>query len=186
MKYLIVGLGNPGAEYQHTRHNVGFDILDTLLEESESVFADRRYGWTATIKKAGRQIVLLKPSTFMNLSGNAVRFWMQAEKIKLENVLVVTDDLNLPTGKIRIRAKGSDGGHNGLRHISETLGTDQYARLRFGVGADFESGRQVEYVLSKWQPSDEILVKERIAEAVKAILCFTTLGINEAMTRFNG
>jgi len=151
MKYLIAGLGNIGEEYANTRHNIGFMILDALAGASNLVFdPNRRYGSIAEFKFKGRNFILLKPSTYMNLSGNAIRYWLQKENIELANLLVIVDDLALPFGSIRIRAKGSDAGHNGLKHISEILGTDQYARVRFGIGNQFEKGRQVDYVLSEW------------------------------------
>jgi len=150
MKYLIVGLGNPGAEYQFTRHNIGFEILDALSGASNITFTPDRYGDVASLKHKGRTLILLKPSTFMNLSGKAVRYWLTKEKIPLENMLVITDDLALPFGTIRMRAKGSDGGHNGLKSIQELIETTKYARLRFGIGDTFNKGSQVNYVLGKW------------------------------------
>ena len=150
MKYLIVGLGNIGAEYAETRHNIGFNVLDALAEASNTVFTTQRYGDVAEAKYKGRTLVLLKPSTYMNLSGKAVRYWMDAGKIPPENLLVVSDDIALPFGTLRLRPKGSAGGHNGLKNISELLGTEEYARMRFGVGGDFPKGHQVEYVLGEW------------------------------------
>ena len=147
MKYLIVGLGNIGAEYAHTRHNIGFTVLDALAEASSAVFTPSRYGSVAEIKYRGRTVILLKPSTYMNLSGKAVRYWVDAEKIARENLLVVVDDIALPFGALRMRAKGSDGGHNGLKNINELLGSDAYARLRFGIGGNFTQGHQADYVL---------------------------------------
>ena len=154
MKYLIVGLGNIGDEYRNTRHNIGFMVLDALAKASNIVFKDGRYGATASMSVKGRQLLLLKPSTYMNLSGNAVRYWMQQEKIPLENVLVVVDDLALPFGSLRLKGKGSDAGHNGLKHIAATLGTQNYARLRFGIGNDFPKGAQVDYVLGQFGEDD--------------------------------
>ena len=153
MKYLIVGLGNIGAEYAGTRHNIGFKVLDALAEASNAVFTTARYGDVAELKHKGRTLILLKPSTYMNLSGKAVRYWMEAEKIAPENLLVVSDDIALPFGTLRMRPRGSAGGHNGLKNIAELLGTEDYARMRFGVGGDFPRGHQVDYVLGEW--SDE-------------------------------
>ena len=147
MKYLIVGLGNIGAEYAGTRHNIGFKVLDALAEASNAVFTTARYGDVAELKHKGRTLILLKPSTYMNLSGKAVRYWMEAEKIAPENLLVVSDDIALPFGTLRMRPRGSAGGHNGLKNIAELLGTEDYARMRFGVGGDFPKGHQVDYVL---------------------------------------
>lgn len=186
MKFLIVGLGNPGADYAHTRHNIGFDVLDHVVTESGASFSDGRYGWVASFKLRGRQIICLKPSTYMNLSGNAVRYWMQQEKITPEHMLVVTDDLNLDTGVLRMRAKGSHGGHNGLRHISEVLGMDAYPRLRFGVGNQFEKGRQVEFVLGRWKEDEVEKVNAAILKASNAIQSFCTEGIQRAMNVYNG
>ena len=146
MKYLIAGLGNIGPEYHETRHNIGFMVVDALAQAAGITFNDGRYGFTATMSVKGRQLILLKPSTFMNLSGNAVRYWMQKENIPLENVLIVVDDLALPFGTLRLKGKGSDAGHNGLKHIAATLGTQNYARLRFGIGNDFPRGGQVDFV----------------------------------------
>lgn len=185
MKYLVAGLGNPGAEYIHTRHNIGFDVLDHMARHAEVFFSTERYGDIARLKIRGRQVILLKPNTFMNLSGKAVNYWMQMEHISLQNLLVVTDDLALPTGTLRIRLKGSDGGHNGLKSINETLNTTDYARLRFGVGSDFAKGRQVNYVLGKWPEEDEKLVQERIALSAEAIRTFIAAGPVLAMNQFN-
>ncbi|MEA5045556.1 MAG: aminoacyl-tRNA hydrolase, partial [Petrimonas sp.] len=153
MKYLIVGLGNVGPDYENTRHNVGFMVLDAFAKASNIVFQDKRYGFVAETRLKNKSLVLLKPSTFMNLSGNAVRYWLQKEKIEDENLLVVVDDLALPFGTLRLKSKGSDAGHNGLKHIQQTIGTQQYARLRFGIGNDFVRGAQVDYVLDEF--SDE-------------------------------
>lgn len=185
MKYLIAGLGNIGEEYAHTRHNIGFDILDTLAGASSVSFQDNRYGQTAEYKHKGRTFILLKPSTYMNLSGKAVNYWLQKEKISAENLLVIVDDLALPQGKLRLRAKGSDGGHNGLKNITEVLGHDNYARLRFGIGDDFSKGKQVDFVLSRWTKEEEIILKERIAVAIDIIRGFGTIGIQQTMSSFN-
>jgi peptidyl-tRNA hydrolase, PTH1 family len=186
MKYLIVGLGNPGAEYAHTRHNIGFDVLDFLAEQHNAVFEDSRYGWIAKFKIRGRQVICLKPATYMNLSGNAVRYWLNQEKVDLANLLVITDDLNLETGVLRMRGKGSHGGHNGLRHINEVLMTEQYARLRFGVGDQFEKGKQVNYVLGKWGEENKTVIDESTKKASEAAQVFVTEGINKSMNVYNG
>ena len=154
MKYLIVGLGNIGPEYHETRHNIGFMVVDALAQDAGATFKDGRYGFTTTLSVKGRQLLLLKPSTYMNLSGNAVRYWMQKENIPLENTLIVVDDLALPFGTLRLKGKGSDAGHNGLKHIAATLGTQNYARLRFGIGNDFPRGGQVDYVLGHFSDED--------------------------------
>ena len=155
MKYLIVGLGNIGDEYRDTRHNIGFNVLDAFAKASNIVFKDGRYGATADLSLKGRQLVLLKPSTYMNLSGNAVRYWMQQEKVPLENVLIVVDDLALPFGALRLKPKGSDAGHNGLKHIAAKLGTENYARLRFGIGNNFPKGAQIDYVLGHFSEEEK-------------------------------
>ncbi len=185
MKYLIVGLGNIGVEYRNTRHNIGFKVLDALAKASNLVFADGRYGATANLSVKGRQLVLLKPSTYMNLSGNAVRYWMQKENIALENVLVVVDDLALPFGALRLKSKGSDAGHNGLKHIAETLNTQNYARLRFGIGNDFTRGHQIDYVLGDFSEEDMKTLDERIAIACDIIKSFCLAGINITMNQYN-
>ncbi len=181
MKYLITGLGNIGAEYQHTRHNIGFDAVEFLCKQLEGSWRNDHHGELAEVKFKGRVLLLLKPNTYMNLSCRAIRYWLQKEKIPLENCLVVCDDLNLTFGKQRLRAKGSDGGHNGLKNIQEVLGTDVYPRLRVGIGSDFSKGRQVNFVLGKWNADEaaEIpLLLEKVAETIKA---FATIGIERAM-----
>ena len=185
MKYLIVGLGNIGDEYRETRHNIGFMVLDALAKASNIVFKDGRYGATTTLSVKGRQLILLKPSTYMNLSGNAVRYWMQQEKIPLENMLVVVDDLALPFGSLRLKGKGSDAGHNGLKHIAATLGTQNYARLRFGIGNDFPKGAQVDYVLGKFGEEDRKLMPERLELAGEIIKSFCLAGLNLTMNQYN-
>lgn len=185
MKYLIVGLGNPGAEYRDTRHNIGFKLLDALCGASNAVFSPDRYGDTATVKFKGRTLVLLKPMTFMNLSGKAVRYWMEKENIGPDNMLVVTDDLALPFGTLRIRKKGSDGGHNGLKHITEIIGHTNWARLRFGIGNEFAKGRQVDYVLGEWDDDECARLQERMNRACEALLAFTTMGIDRTMNVYN-
>lgn len=185
MKYLIVGLGNIGAEYHETRHNIGFMVLDVLAKASNIVFKDGRYGATATLSLKGQQLILLKPSTYMNLSGNAVRYWMQQEKIPLENVLIVVDDLALPFGSLRLKGKGSDAGHNGLKHIAATLGTQNYARLRFGIGNDFPKGGQIDYVLGKFSDEDWQQMPERLETAGEIIKSFCLAGLSNTMNQFN-
>ena len=185
MKFLIVGLGNIGSEYTETRHNIGFKVLDALAGASNLFFKTDRYGEVCELKHKGRIFILLKPSTFMNLSGNAVRYWMQQEKITLENVLVVTDDLALPYGKLRMRGQGSDGGHNGLKHINQILQTTQYARLRFGISAEFSKGQQVDYVLGLWSEEELKTLKEHIERAGKAVLSFGLIGLPRTMNEVN-
>jgi len=185
MKYLIVGLGNIGPEYENTRHNIGFKVLDSLAGESGTFFSSKRYGDVAQVKHKGRTLVLLKPSTFMNRSGLAVDYWLKKEKLDCDRLMIVTDDLALPFGKIRIRPKGSDGGHNGLKNINEILGTTKYPRLRFGIGDEFSRGQQVSYVLSPWSEEQEAQLPERVKIASEAIQAFCTIGIDQAMTFFN-
>jgi PTH1 family peptidyl-tRNA hydrolase len=185
MKYLIAGLGNIGTEYAHTRHNIGFEILDFLAGESGIFFTPGRYGDVAELKFRGRHLILLKPSTYMNLSGKAVDYWLKQEKIPLERFLVVTDDLALPFGKIRIRAKGSDGGHNGLKNINEILGSTDYTRLRFGIGDDFHKGKQVDYVLSKWSSEEEEKLPKRLKICADAIKSFSFQTVARTMSDFN-
>lgn len=185
MKYLIVGLGNIGSEYAHTRHNVGFDVVDALAKEYDAKFEDGRYGSVATFKYKGRTFILLKPSTYMNLSGKAVAYWMQKEKIEIANMLVVVDDIALPFGTLRIKPKGSDAGHNGLKNIQEVLGHNNYVRLRFGIGDNFRRGGQVEYVLGKWSDTELIDLSLRIDVACKMIVSFGTAGLQLTMTSFN-
>lgn len=185
MKYLIVGLGNPGAEYTDTRHNIGFKTLDALARASNVVFNPARHSDLAEVKHKGRTLILCKPMTFMNLSGKAVNYWLQQEKIPIERMIVITDDLALPFGKIRIRGKGSHGGHNGLRNIEELIGTQQYARLRFGVGSDFNPGQQVNYVLANWAEEEAKQLDERIKIAGEALLNFSTMGLGRTMNMFN-
>ena len=186
MKYLIIGLGNPGAEYENTRHNIGFKVLDALVSESNTSFTSDRYADVTELKFKGRNLVLIKPNTFMNLSGKAVNYWMQQSKVDATNILVVTDDISLPFGELRMRKKGSDGGHNGLKDINSVLGNNNFARLRFGVGNDFPKGRQVDYVLSSFSENDKKLMPERTTLAIQMIEGFTTIGIDRAMSEFNG
>lgn len=185
MNYLIVGLGNIGDEYQHTRHNIGFDVIDDLAQDAGVHFSDKRYGAVGEMKLKGHLLILLKPSTYMNLSGNAVRYWMQLKNIPLENILIVADDLALPFGSLRLRPDGSDAGHNGLKHIQETIGTDKYIRLRFGIGNDYPRGHQIEYVLSGWSPEQLETLPERIELSGKIIQSFCLSGIQRTMNDFN-
>ncbi len=185
MKYLIVGLGNIGSEYAGTRHNIGFRVLDALAKASNLVFEDKRYGMVATLPLKGQQLVLLKPSTYMNLSGNAVRYWMGKENIPLERLLVVVDDLSLPFGALRMKPGGSDGGHNGLKHIASVLGTQAYARLRFGIGNDFPCGGQIDYVLGQFTEEDLKTMDERVELAGEMVKSFCLAGIQITMNQFN-
>jgi PTH1 family peptidyl-tRNA hydrolase len=185
MKFLIVGLGNIGSEYAETRHNIGFKVLDALAGASNLFFKTDRYGDVCELKHKGRTFILLKPSTYMNLSGNAVRYWLQQEKIPVENMLVVTDDLALPFGKLRMRGQGSDGGHNGLKHINEILKTTQYARLRFGISAEFSKGQQVDYVLGVWNELEKETLQEHIDRSAKAVLSFGLIGLARTMNEVN-
>lgn len=184
MKYLIAGLGNIGPDYEQTRHNIGFMVLDALAKASNAVFEDRRYGFVATTRLKNRSLILLKPSTFMNLSGNAIRYWLQKEKIENHNLLVVVDDLALPFGTLRMKSKGSDAGHNGLKHIQDLIGTN-YPRLRFGIGSDFPRGRQVDYVLEEFSDEEKILLPERVETAGEMVRSFCLAGINETMNLYN-
>lgn len=186
MTHLIVGLGNIGAEYADTRHNIGFKVLDALAKASNLVFEDKRYGFVTEMRVKNKQLLLLKPSTYMNLSGNAVRYWMTQKKIDVTNVLIIVDDLALPFGEIRIKPGGSEAGHNGLRSITQCLGTQQYPRLRFGIGNDFPKGGQVDFVLGKFSDTDLLTMDERIAQACEAIKAFSLSGINFAMNHYNG
>lgn len=185
MKYLIVGLGNIGDGYADTRHNIGFMALDAMALASNAVFTDRRYGYISTLKYRGKELVLLKPSTFMNLSGNAVRYWIRKEKIPIENLLVIVDDLALPLGSIRMRLKGSDGGHNGLAHINTVLATNEYSRIRIGIGNNFTKGSQVNYVLGRWTGEEKKFLEGRLAIVVEMIKSFCTAGTELTMTAFN-
>ena len=185
MKYLIVGLGNIGQEYEGTRHNIGFTVLDAFATASNTAFVDKRYGYVAETSVRGRKLVLLKPSTYMNLSGNAVRYWMQQEKIPLENVLVIVDDLALPVGALRLKGQGSDGGHNGLKHIAATLGTTNYARLRFGIGSDFGKGQQVGFVLGAFNSDEQKSVDAQLETTTEIIKSFCFVGLARTMNSFN-
>ncbi|MBR5728588.1 MAG: aminoacyl-tRNA hydrolase [Prevotella sp.] len=185
-KYLIVGLGNPGDEYKDTRHNVGYNVLDAFAEASNTVFEDRRYGYVAYTSVKNCQLVLLKPTTFMNLSGNAVRYWLNKENIAGEHLLVVVDDLSLPVGTLRLKGKGGAGGHNGLRHIEQVLCSQQYARLRVGIGNGFPPGAQVDFVLSSFDADDRAAINASIPTAIDIIKSFCLAGLDITMNQYNG
>ena len=185
-KFLIVGLGNIGEKYANTRHNIGFKILDEVALENNLTFETFKLGDLATYKVKGRTFILLKPSTFMNLSGKALKYWMNKENISLENILVVTDDVNIDFGAIRLKAKGSAGGHNGLKDIQEKLQTQQYARFRFGIGGDYSKGRQVDFVLGEWTKEETSQLIEKLPLAAKIITSFGTAGLANTMNTFNG
>lgn len=185
MKYLICGLGNIGDEYRDTRHNVGFLMLDAFAQASNVVFEDKRFGFVGRTRVKNAEIILLKPSTFMNLSGNAVRYWLQAEKIPIENLLVLVDDLNLPFGTLRLRLQGSNGGHNGLGHIQQVLGTPAYARLRLGIGNDYQKGTQINFVLGTWTPEEKAIWEEKAQTVREMIVSFCLQGGERTMTLFN-
>ncbi len=185
MKYLIVGLGNMGPEYAHTRHNIGFEVVDELADRHGGQWAHKTLGDLTAIKYRGRHLYLLKPSTYMNRSGKAVRYWLQKLKLTPERLLIIVDDIHLPLGTLRLRPGGSDGGHNGLKDINQQLGTNRYARLRIGIGSDFPKGRQAEYVLGKWKPEEESQLPAIIERAADAALAFTTIGLQRAMNAFN-
>ncbi len=184
-KFLIVGLGNIGSEYEETRHNIGFKIVTALAEKHQASFSTERLGDLATVKIKGRSLLLLKPSTYMNLSGKAVLYWMEKENIPLEHLLVVTDDIHLPFGSIRLKAKGSDGGHNGLKDIQDKLNTVKYNRYRFGVGADFGTGRQVDYVLGNWDAEERSALIERLEKSTELLESFALAGLARTMNQFN-
>ena len=185
MNFLIAGLGNIGDEYAGTRHNIGFRVLDALAKASNLVFEDKRYGFVTTLRVKNQTLILLKPSTYMNLSGNAVRYWMNAKKVPLENLLVVVDDLSLPFGQLRMKPSGSEGGHNGLKHITSVLGTQQYARLRFGIGNDFPRGGQIDYVLGPFPPEQLAQMDERLDMACEMVRSFALSGIQFTMNHCN-
>ncbi len=185
-KFLVVGLGNIGAEYEQTRHNIGFKVLDFLAEAENFTFESAKLGSIASFKHKGRSVLCLKPSTYMNLSGKAVKYWMEKENIALANVLIVTDDINLPFGTIRLKTKGSDGGHNGLKDIQNTLQTTQYPRFRFGVGAEFSKGKQVDYVLGQWNQEEAAALPERLKKSADLIRSFVFAGVKNTMNQFNG
>ncbi|WP_299128250.1 aminoacyl-tRNA hydrolase [uncultured Winogradskyella sp.] len=185
-KFLIVGLGNIGDDYTDTRHNIGFKILDFLAKKQDITFETAKLGDITTLKLKGRTLILLKPSTYMNLSGKAVKYWLDKEKIPLDNLLIVTDDLNLPFGALRLKTKGSDGGHNGLKDIQNKLQTTKYNRFRFGISASFSKGRQVDYVLGKWNAEESTKLDERLNVSVDLIKSFVLAGVSNTMNLFNG
>lgn len=184
-KYLIVGLGNIGKEYEHTRHNIGFDVVDKLANDLSVSFDIARLAATTKASYKGKQLHIIKPTTYMNLSGKAIKYWMNDLKIPIENVMVIVDDLALPFGQLRLRTKGSDAGHNGLKSIQEELQTAEYPRLKFGIGNDFLKGKQVEFVLGKWKPEQAAILQERIAVAVEIVKSFCTIGLHNTMNLFN-
>lgn len=185
MKCLIVGLGNIGAEYAHTRHNIGFDVLDAIAAKHGIAFRMDRYAEVAEMKLKGKQLILIKPTTYMNLSGKAVKYWMDKEKISIDQVLVIVDDLAIPLDKLRMRSSGSDAGHNGLKSIQELLLTDAYPRLRFGIGDAFPKGKQVDFVLGKWSAAELPMVKQKIEYCVGAIESFVLIGLEKTMNEVN-
>ncbi len=185
MKFLIVGLGNVGAEYAHTRHNIGFDVVMAFVQKHDGTLRQDRLAYVADVKWKGKIFVCICPTTYMNLSGKAVKYWMDKEKIDLQNILVVVDDVALPLAKIRIRAGGSDGGHNGLKSLQEVLGTTNYPKLRFGIGNSYPKGAQSDFVLGKWLKEEEPLVKKKIETSVEVIESFATAGISNTMNKYN-
>lgn len=185
MKFLIVGLGNVGDEYAHTRHNIGFDVVNAFIQKHEGSFRVDRLAYAASIKWKGKTFVCICPTTFMNLSGKAVKYWMDKEKVSVENILVIVDDLALPLSKLRLRPSGSDAGHNGLTSIQEVLGTKDYPKLRFGIGNNYPKGHQSDFVLGKWKKEEEPLVKLKIDKSVEVIETFATQGITTAMNQVN-
>lgn len=185
-KFLIVGLGNIGPEYENTRHNIGFKILDFLAAQEGFTFENAKLGAVATFKHKGKSVLCLKPSTYMNLSGKAVKYWMDKENISLDNILIITDDINLPFGSIRLKGKGSDGGHNGLKDIQNVLQTTKYNRFRFGVGSNFSKGKQVEYVLGQWDDAQQTAMPERLKKSADLIRSFVFAGVKNTMNQFNG
>ncbi|PZR23538.1 MAG: aminoacyl-tRNA hydrolase [Flavobacterium psychrophilum] len=185
-KYLIVGLGNIGAEYVNTRHNIGFKVVDRIAQQEGVSFETAKLGSLAKVSVKGRTLFLLKPNTYMNLSGKAIKYWLEQEKIPLENLLVITDDLNLPFGTIRIKGKGSDGGHNGLKSTQQLLNTADYARFRFGISDDFKKGKQVDYVLGEWDAEETAKLSERLDMSSEAVKSFALAGLANTMSNFNG
>ena len=185
-KFLIIGLGNVGDSYRNTRHNIGFKILDALASASNISFEPNRYADTSKFKIKGRTIILVKPTTFMNLSGKAVNYYLRSEKIEPKNLLILSDDLGLPFGTLRMRTKGSDGGHNGLKHIIQTLDNTTFSRIRFGIGNDFPKGKQVDFVLGQWSDEEESALRERIETATEMVKSFVMVGAPQTMTLFNG
>ncbi len=186
MKYLIAGLGNFGIDYVNTRHNIGFDVIEKMAADKNVVFTSGRYADIAEFKFKGKTFLLIKPTTYMNLSGKAVKYWMEKENIEKENILVITDDLNLSFGTIRIKAKGSDGGHNGLKSIQSLLATTEYARFRFGISDEFKKGKQVDYVLGEWNEDEKAKLPERLDKSIEIVYSFALAGLNNTMNEFNG
>lgn len=184
-KYLIAGLGNPDPEHQHTRHNAGYDVVEAFVRNHNGTFRKDRFAEAAEIKWRGKIFIVIKPTTYMNLSGRAIRYWMEKEKISIENILIVVDDLALPISKLRLRKSGSDAGHNGLKSIQEILGTDAYPKLRFGIGSDFPKGRQVDFVLSPWLPAEAPVISRKIEKCTEVIENFAALGIDRTMNLIN-
>lgn len=185
MNYLIAGLGNIGTEYEHTRHNIGFDTVAFLANQHHAVFNSSRLAAKTQIKIKGRTLHLIQPSTYMNLSGKSIKYWLQMTKTDIANLLVITDDVSLPFGKLRLRKQGSDGGHNGLKSIDEYLNTNEYARLRLGIGNDYPKGRQADYVLSLWNSEEKAELPKHIEYAAEAVVCFVLEGLDRAMNKFN-
>lgn len=185
-KFLIVGLGNIGPKYENTRHNIGFKVVDAFAKAQETNFETEKLGDIARTRVKGKTVILLKPNTFMNLSGKAIRYWLQQEKVPVENLLVITDDLNLEFGTIRVKTKGSDGGHNGLKDTQAQLNTNKYNRFRFGISDQFSKGRQVDYVLGEWTPDENAALPERLDKASEVIASFVKAGINNTMNAYNG
>lgn len=185
MKYLIAGLGNFGIDYQNTRHNIGFDVVEQLAKEKNMLFVSKRFADIAEFKFKGKTFILIKPTTYMNLSGKAVKYWMEKENIPIENIVIITDDINLPSGKLRIRKNGSDGGHNGLKSINELLQTNIYTRLRFGAGNTFGKGKQVDHVLGSWDKEEKKIIEESIKKAGEAVVSIVMEGVETAMNKFN-
>ena len=185
MKYLITGLGNIGSDYWGTRHNIGFSIVNAIAEEAGATFTGKRYGAVALVRIKNAELILLKPNTFMNLSGDAFRYWLQKENIPVENLLIVVDDIALPFGALRLKPKGSHAGHNGLHHIQDVLGTDNYARLRFGIGNDFPVGKQIDHVLSPFTPEESEKMPERVKQAAEMVKSFCLAGVDETMNLYN-
>ena len=184
-KFLIIGLGNIGPEYAHTRHNIGFDVLDAFVIKQGGFFKSERLADVAEVKWKGKTFICIKPTTFMNLSGKAFKYWMDKEKVEVENTLTIVDDLALPITKIRLRASGSDAGHNGLKDIQLTLGTDAYPKLRFGIGSDFKKGQQIDFVLGKWNANEKKIVEHKIEKCVEVIESFASIGLSRTMTMAN-
>jgi PTH1 family peptidyl-tRNA hydrolase len=185
-KYLIVGLGNPGLKYENTRHNIGFQILDEFADQNSEIFESDKLAEVCKINIKGRQFICIKPQTFMNLSGKAVRYWMQKENVDLDHLLIITDDINIDFGVIRIKGKGSDGGHNGLKNIQDILNTTKYPRFRFGVGSEFSKGQQIDHVLGEWTAEEQKVLDTLKTTSIEAIKSFGLTGINQTMNQFNG